>query len=143
MFGKRANDFDSMARQAWDDVVDRLSSSEPGRRAGNAWDALAGRRPSRSAWPMMRAAALGVVIGWVGSEIYRRRRAQIHDAVDRVGEEWRDTKQTVDERLARAKATPGSPVDKAKAAVSGPGMTGTGMSSPANAQTGMGTTYGT
>lgn len=141
MFGKRANDFDNMARQAWHDVVDNLSSSEAGRRAGNAWDALSGRPVSNRTWPILRAAALGLVIGWAGAEIYRRRRVQIDDAVDRVGAELRETKQTVDDRLARAKATPGSPVDKARAAMTDPGMSA-GMTSPANAQTGMGSTYG-
>jgi hypothetical protein len=134
MFGKRTQDLDSMARAAWHDVVDTLSSSEAGRRAGSAWDALAGRQPTRT-WPMLRAAAIGVLIGWVGAEVYRRRRPQIDAAVDRVGEELRDAKTTVDERLARAKATPGTPMDKAKAA----------MSPPANAQPSMGstgTTYG-
>jgi len=121
MFGKRTQDFDNMARAAWHDVVDTLSSSEAGKRAGNAWDALAGRSSYNRAWPMMRAAAVGVVIGWVGAEIYRRRRTHIDDAVDRVGAELRerasDAKQTVDEQLGRAKAAV----------------------TPANARTGMGT----
>jgi hypothetical protein len=53
----------------------------------------------------MRAAAVGVVIGWVGAEVYRRRRPQIDEAVDRVGAELRDAKHTVDERLTRARDT--------------------------------------
>lgn len=123
MFGKRAHELDNMARQAWHDVVDGLSSSEAGRRASTAWDVLAGRPVPSRTWPVLRAAALGIVVGWVGAEIYRRRRPQIEEAVDRVGAELREAKGTVDERLARAKSTPGSPMDKAKAAMNTPAGT--------------------
>jgi hypothetical protein len=132
MFGKRVQDLDSMARAAWHDAVDHLSSSEAGRRAGTAWDVLAGRPVHTRTWPLLRAAAIGVVIGWVGSEVYRRSRTQIDEAVDRVGDELREARTTVDDRLARAKATPGTPIDKARAAM---GTTGIGT-------TGMGPTYG-
>jgi hypothetical protein len=120
MFGKQTHDLDSMAKAAWHDVVDRLSSTEAARRASTARDVLAGRPVHNPTWPVLRAAALGVVIGWVGAEVYRRRRRQIDDAVDRVGNELREAKTNVDERLARAKATPGSPMDKARAAVNSP-----------------------
>jgi hypothetical protein len=97
-------------------MVDGLSSTEAGRRATTAWDVLAGRPVQSRTWPMIRAAALGAVVGWVAADLYRRRRPEIDEAVDRVTDELREAKQTVDERLARAKATPGSPLDKAKAA---------------------------
>src|SRR5262245_58798257 len=117
MFGRRAQDLDSLAKAAWHDMVDGLSSTEAGRRATTAWDVLAGRPTSPRAWPLIRAAALGAVAGWAATELYHRRRPQIDEAVERVAAEVRDAKHTVDERLARAKATPGSPIDKARAAV--------------------------
>jgi hypothetical protein len=117
MFGKKTQDMDSLAKAAWHDMVDGLSATEAGRRATTAWDVLAGRPAPGRAWPVIRAAALGAVAGWAAAELYHRRRPQIDEAVEKVGAELRDAKHTVDERLARAKATPGSPIDKAKAAV--------------------------
>jgi hypothetical protein len=78
---------------------------------------------------MVRAGIVGVLVGWGASEFYRRRRTQVNDAVANFGNELREAKHTVDERIAKAKATPGSPMEKARAAVS----TSTSSSSNTNA----------
>ncbi len=124
MFARKTQDLNSMAMDKWHELVETLGATEAGRRASGAWEVLAGRPTPTRAWPAIRAALLGVAVGWVASEFYRRRQAQIDQqiehTVDRVGTELRDAKHQLDERIAKAKATPGSPVDKAKAAV---GMT--------------------
>jgi hypothetical protein len=121
MFGRKAQDINSVANQKWHELVEMLGSTEAGRRASGAWDVLAGRPTPARTWPMLRAAALGVALGWVASEFYRRRQQQIDHTIeqtmDRVGDEIRGAKHQFDERIAKAKATPGTPMEKAKAAV--------------------------
>jgi hypothetical protein len=135
MFGKRTQDINSVANDKWHELVEMLGSTEAGRRASGAWDVLAGRPTPSRTWPMLRAAALGVAVGWVASEFYRRRQAQIDQTIeqtmDKVGTEIRGAKEQFDDRIATAKATPGSPMEKAKAAVGRTnatnGMTGSGL----------------
>ena len=135
MFGKRTQDINSVANDKWHELVETLGSTEAGRRASGAWDVLAGRPTPTRAWPVFRAAALGLAVGWVASEFYRRRQVQIdqtiEQTVDKVGNEIRDAKHQFDERVAKAKATPGSPMEKAKAAVgrtnANNGITGSGL----------------
>ncbi|GIH08544.1 hypothetical protein Rhe02_66110 [Rhizocola hellebori] len=121
MFGKRTQDINGVANEKWHELVETLGSTEAVRRASGAWDVLAGRPTPTRAWPVLRAAALGVAAGWVASEFYRRRQPQIDQTIeqtmDKVGNELRGAKHQLDERIAKAKATPGSPMDKAKAAV--------------------------
>lgn len=121
MFGRKAQDINSVAAHKWHELVNTLGSTEAGRRTSGAWDVLAGRTTPARTWPVVRAAMLGAAIGWVASEFYRRRQAQIdrtiEQTMDRVGTEIRGAKHQLDERIAKAKATPGSPVEKAKAAV--------------------------
>jgi hypothetical protein len=134
MFGKRAQDINSVANEKWHELVETLGSTEAGKRASGAWDVLAGRPTPNRTWPMLRAAALGVALGWVASEFYRRRQVQIDQTIeqtmDKVGTEIRGAKHQLDERIAKAKATPGTPMEKAKAAVgrtnAANGMTETG-----------------
>jgi hypothetical protein len=74
-----------------------------------------------------------VLVGWGASEFYRRRRTQVNDAVANLGNELRVAKTNVDERIAKAKATPGSPIEKAKAAVTTAGNTSNPSSTNTNA----------
>jgi hypothetical protein len=135
VFGsKQAHDTESHATAAWNELVEALGSTrdsaserakglshEAGRRAGAAWDVLAGRPAPTRAWPMIRAMAIGVAAGWVAAEFARRRRPEIERTLQRskevVGTELKQAKHNIDERIAKAKATPGGPVEKAKAAV--------------------------
>ena len=132
MFGRSKSD--GLAASTWHELADGLSSTrdvaaghakELGgharRRASLAWDVLAGRPIPNRKWPMFRAALVGIVVGWGVSELYRRRRPEIDEAVDKAvtaaRHEWQEAKTSIDGRIAMAKATPGSPIDKAKAAV--------------------------
>jgi hypothetical protein len=121
MFSRKAQDINSVANEKWHELVEMLGSTEAGRRASGAWDVLAGRPTPTRTWPVLRAAALGVALGWVASEFYRRRQPQIDQTIeqtmDKVGHEIRGAKHQLDERIAKAKATPGTPMEKAKAAV--------------------------
>jgi hypothetical protein len=137
MFGKKTQDINSVANDKWHELVETLGSTEAGRRASGAWDVLAGKPTPSRAWPILRAVVLGVAAGWVASEFYRRRQVQIdqtsEQTMDKVGNEIRGAKHELDERIAKAKATPGSPMEKAKAAVGRPnaanGMTTSGLPS--------------
>lgn len=130
MFGKNRTSSDA-ASEAWHELRDVASdrakdlSDEARRRASLAWDAMAGRPAPKRTWPMVRAGIVGVLVGWGASEFYRRRRTEVNDAVANLGNELRGAKQTVDERIAKAKATPGSPIEKARAAVSTPSSSNT------------------
>jgi hypothetical protein len=144
MFSKQARDAETHAHAAWNELVEALSSTrdlasgkaktlgnEAGRRASGAWDVLAGRpAPSRTS-PVILAVLAGVAVGWLASEIARRRRTEINQAMTTVGNEVRQvasaTKHNIDDRIARAKATDGSPIEKAKAAVGTNGHTTNGM----------------
>lgn len=130
MFGRRSKS-DGPAAATWHELADGLSSTrdvaaghakdlgaQARRRASLAWDALSGRPIQNRKWPMFRAAVIGIIVGWGASELYRRRRPDVDKAMAAVGGELRDAKTSIDGRIARAKATPGSPFDKAKAAVS-------------------------
>lgn len=123
MFGKNRTSSDA-ASEAWHEIRDAATdrakdmSEEARRRASLAWDAMAGRPAPKRTWPMIRATVVGVLVGWGASEFYRRRRTQVNDAVANLGNELREAKHKADERIAKAKATPGSPIEKAKAAVS-------------------------
>jgi len=108
----RAHAVGGRARDRLDDA-----GSEAQRRAGRAWDALAGRPAPRPWLAIGAAAALGVAVGWLAAEAYRGRR-QIEHALNVAGERAHEAKAVVDERVGRAKATPGGPVEKAKAAFS-------------------------
>jgi hypothetical protein len=129
MFGKKSN-ADGLAAATWQELADGLSSTRDvaaehakdlgalaRRRTSLAWDVLSGRPLPNRKWPMIRAALLGIAAGWGASEFYRRRRTDVDRAVAMVGNEFRGAKTSMDERLAKAKATPGSPYEKAKAAV--------------------------
>ena len=133
MFGIR-NKSDGLAAATWHELADGLSSTrdvaaghakdlgaQARRRASLAWDVLAGHPVPNRKWPMFRAAVVGILVGWGASELYRRRRPDIDKAVDKariaVRDELREAKTSIDGRIAKAKATPGSPIDKAKAAV--------------------------
>jgi len=137
MFARKTQGINSAANEKWHELVETLGSTEAGRRASGAWDVLAGRPTPSRAWPVIRAAALGIAAGWVASEFYRRRQVQIdhtiEQAKDKVGTEIREAKTNLDERIAKAKATPGSPMEKAKAAVGRTnatnGMTSSGFAS--------------
>lgn len=129
MFGKQTHDINSVAKEVnsvanakWHELVDNLGSTEAARRATNAWDVLAGRPTPTRSWPMIRAAVFGAAVGWFAHQVYRRRQVEIDQAVDKavdkVGHDLREAKHTIDDRIAKAKATPGSPMEKAKAAVS-------------------------
>lgn len=132
MFGRKNSE--GLAAATWHELADGLSSTRDvaaeqakdlgtlaRRRAGLAWDALSGRPIPNRKWPMFRALVIGAALGWGASELYRRRRTEIAQAVDKAmttaRHELRDAKTTLDDRLARAKATPGSPIEKARAAV--------------------------
>ncbi|HZM79291.1 MAG TPA: hypothetical protein VFC19_26470 [Candidatus Limnocylindrales bacterium] len=132
MFGR--NKSEGLAAAAWHELADGLSSTrdvaaghakdlgaKARRRAGLAWDVLAGRPVPTRKWPAFRAAVAGILIGWGVSELYRRRRPEIDKAVDKAvttaKHELREAKTSIDGRIARAKATPGSPLEKARAAV--------------------------
>jgi hypothetical protein len=122
MFGRKSNP-DGLATATWHELADGLSSTrdvaaehakdlgaQARRRTSLAWDVLAGRPlPSRK-WPMIRAALFGIALGWCASELYRRRRSDVDRAMNIA-------RSSLDERIAKAKATPGSPLDKAKAAI--------------------------
>ncbi|WP_162908194.1 hypothetical protein [Allorhizocola rhizosphaerae] len=129
MFGKNRNTTSDAASEAWHELRDAATDrakdlgDEARRRTLLAWDAMAGRPAPKRTWPMVRAGIIGVLVGWGASEFYRRRRTQVNDAVANFGNELREAKHNVDERLAKAKATPGSPIEKAKAAVSTSGNT--------------------
>jgi hypothetical protein len=133
MFGRSKSE--GLAAAAWNELADGLSSTrdvaaghakELGdvarRRASLAWDVLAGRPVPTSKWPMFRALVVGVLVGWGASELYRRRQTDIDRAVEKariaVKDELREAKTSIDGRIAKAKATPGSPIEKARAAVS-------------------------
>lgn len=115
MLGRTNRELNNLANDSWHDFVEALGSTDAARRANTAWQALSGRSTTRT-WPTVRAAAIGIALGWAASELYRRR----HDEIDQA---LKDAKHTVDDRLAVAKATPGSPIDKAKAAMSGKATT--------------------
>jgi len=134
MFGRNSNS-EGLAASTWHELSDGLSSTrdvaaghakevgaQARRRAGLAWDALAGRPIPNRKWPMFRVAVIGILVGWGASELYRRRRTDIDQAVDKAmtaaRQELREAKTSIDGRIAVAKATPGSPIEKAKAAVS-------------------------
>lgn len=134
MFGRNSNS-EGLAASTWHELSDGLSSTrdvaaghakevgaQARRRAGLAWDALAGRPIPNRKWPMFRVAVIGILVGWGASELYRRRQPDIDTAVDKarlaVRDELREAKTSIDDRIAKAKATPGSPIEKAKAAVS-------------------------
>lgn len=121
MFRIQAKDANSIAAARWQELVDTLGSTEAGRRASTAWDVLHGRRVSAGGWPMIRAIVVGVAVGWAASEFYRRRKPEIDQTVekmtDKMTEQLTEAKHTVDDRIARAKATPGTPMEKVKAAV--------------------------
>jgi hypothetical protein len=89
---------------------------ETGRRASAAWDALAGRTQSIDAWPAIGIGLVGIAVGWIACDIYRRRQ----QIADTVGENPDDLKGSVDRRVANAQATPGGPIDKAKTALADP-----------------------
>lgn len=125
---------DSAASEAWhelrDVATDRAkdlgestrskltdAGGEARRRAAVAWDVLAGRPTPARKWPMVRAGIVGALVGWGAAELYRRRRHEVNEAVANLSTELRGAKTHLDERIAKAKATPGSPIDKAKAAV--------------------------
>jgi hypothetical protein len=107
----RAKDWGHDAQEQFGDA-----RSETGRRASAAWDALAGRSPSSDVWPAIGMALLGVAVGWVACDLYRRRQ----QIADTLSEGLDDLNESVDRRMANAKATPGSPIDKAKAALADP-----------------------
>lgn len=129
MFGRKSN-ANGLAAATWHELADGLSSTRDvaaehakdlgalaRRRTGLAWDVLSGRPLPNRKWPMIRAALVGIAVGWGASEFYRRRRPEVDRAVAMVGNEVRGAKTSIDERIAKAKATPGSPFDKARAAV--------------------------
>jgi hypothetical protein len=132
MFGRSKTE--GLAAATWHELADSLGStrdvaaghakdlgSTARQRASLAWDVLAGRPVPTSKWPMFRALVAGILVGWGVSELYRRRRPDIDQAVDKarmaVRDELREAKTSIDGRIAKAKATPGSPIEKAKAAV--------------------------
>jgi hypothetical protein len=132
MFGRRSNS-EGLATATWQELTDGLSSTrdvaadqakelgaQARRRASLAWDVLAGRPIPNRKWPVFRAAVLGILAGWGASELYRRRRTDVDKAMAAVGSELREARTSIDGRIAKAKATPGSPIEKAKAAVSRP-----------------------
>lgn len=133
MFGRRKSE--GLAAATWHELADGLSSTrdvaaghakdlgaQARRRASLAWDVLSGRPVPTRKWPAFRAAIVGILVGWGVSELYRRRQSDIDKAVDKarsaVKDELREAKTSIDGRIAKAKATPGSPIDKARAAVS-------------------------
>jgi len=124
-----------MAAATWQELADGLSSTrdvaaghakdigqQARRRAGLAWDALSGRPVPTRKWPAFQALVAGILVGWGVSELYRRRRPEIDQAVDKAmataKHELREAKTSIDDRIAKAKATPGSPIEKARAVVS-------------------------
>jgi len=127
---ERAKDLGETARSKFTDVGD-----ETRRRAVLAWDVLAGHPARASKWPMVRAGLLGVALGWGAAELYRRRKQEVNEAVAQLSNELRDAKTSFDDRIAKAKATPGSPIDKAKAVVTPTGTTGTLGGNNANSVT--------
>jgi hypothetical protein len=131
MFGRSS---DGLAAATWHELADGLSSTrdvaaghakdlgaQARKRASLAWDALSGQPAPTRKWPVFRAMLAGILVGWGVSELYRRRQPDIDKAVDKakiaVRDELREAKTSIDGRIAKAKATPGSPIDKAKAAV--------------------------
>jgi hypothetical protein len=108
----------SHAKDWGHDASDQLDDArtEAGRRAGRAWDALAGRSSSNDAWPAIGMGLLGIAVGWIACDIYRRR----NEIADTVSEGFDDLRESVDRRVTNAQATPGGPVDKAKAALIDP-----------------------
>ena len=133
MFGRSKSE--GMAASTWHELADGLSSTrdvaaghakdigyEARRRANLAWGALSGRPTPTRKWPAFRALVAGILVGWGVSELYRRRRPEIDQAVEKAmtsaKHELREAKTSIDDRIAKAKATPGSPIEKAKAAVS-------------------------
>jgi hypothetical protein len=134
MFGSRSKS-DGLAAATWHELSDGLSSTRDvaaehardlgalaRRRASLAWDVLAGRPIPTSKWSMFRAMVAGIIVGWGATVLYRKRQSDIDKAVDKariaVRDELREAKTSIDGRIARAKATPGSPLEKARAAVS-------------------------
>jgi hypothetical protein len=107
----RAKDWGHDAQEQFEDV-----RGETGRRANRAWDALAGRSQSNDVWPAVGLGLLGVAVGWIACDIYRRRQ----QIAATVSEGLSDLKESVDRRVANAQATPGGPIDKAKAALTDP-----------------------
>jgi len=130
MFGRRSNS-EGMAAATWHELADGLNSTrdvaaghakevgaQARRRASLAWDVLAGHPIPNRKWPVFRAMVVGMLVGWGASELYRRRRPDVDKAMAAVSNELREARTSIDGRIARAKATPGSPIEKARAAVS-------------------------
>jgi hypothetical protein len=107
----RAKDWGHDAQEQLDDV-----RSEAGRRTSAAWDALAGRSSSSDVWPAIGLGLLGIAVGWVACDMYRRRQ----QIADTLSEGLDDLTESVDRRVANAQTTPGSPIDKARAAFTDP-----------------------
>jgi hypothetical protein len=133
MFGRSKSD--GLASATWHELADGLSSTrdvaagrakdlgtQARRRASLAWDVLSGRPVPTPKWPMFRAAIAGILVGWGVSELYRRRQSDIDKAMDKakttVRQELQVARSSIDGRIAKAKATPGNPIEKAKAAMS-------------------------
>lgn len=108
----RAKDLGEGARNRLGDVGDVARH-----RTSLAWDALAGRPAPTRKLPAVIVGIAGVALGWGAAQLYGRRKLEVDEAMAAVGNELRDTKTSIDERMSRAKATTGSPIEKAKAAV--------------------------
>jgi hypothetical protein len=106
-----AKGWGSQAHDQFDDY-----RGEAARRASTAWDALAGRAPSANPWPAIGLGLLGVAVGWAARGLYQQR-AQIAET---AAQNLHELSETVEQRVATAKATPGTPLDKAKAAMADP-----------------------
>jgi hypothetical protein len=87
----RAKDWGHEAQDQFDDV-----RSETGRRTSRAWDALAGRSPSTDVWPAVAMGLVGIAVGWVACDIYRRR----NEIADEVDEDLSDLTDPIDNRVA-------------------------------------------
>lgn len=109
MFGSSHRN--ASVRSRFGDVEDETRN-----RASLAWDALAGRPVHSSRWPMVRAGVAGLAVGWAAAYLYFQRRDEVNLALAQVGSGFKQAKDNLDERVAKAKATPGTPIEKAKAA---------------------------
>jgi ElaB/YqjD/DUF883 family membrane-anchored ribosome-binding protein len=82
-----------------DDMSDRVGSAakEARRRAGRAYDALAGRTPPRPWGWLAAAAAVGVVVGWIGTLFGREMaaRGDLRALTDSVTEQERAVDRAV------------------------------------------------
>ena len=99
----------SQAKDWGHDASEHLDDArtEAGRRAGLAWDALAGRSRSNEVWPAVGMGLLGIAVGWIACDIYRRRQ----QIADTVSEGLEDIEERAERRFTNAQATLIDPMD--------------------------------